>query len=167
MSLIQTLQAIQDSDAAQAFLGSQYVYPAVEAAHVLGLALSVGLLAIVDLRLIGAIMRRQPVGDSLDALRPWMIAGFAAMLVTGAILFWPDAAHLYVNPLFRLKMLFMAAAIANAAVFELRLGRNVAAWADPLSPPTAAKLAGWASLACWAAVILFGRWIAYGFGAPP
>jgi len=163
MSLMQTLQAIQDSDAAQAFLGSQYLYPLVEATHVLGL----GLLAIADLRLIGLLMRRQPVADSLETLRPWMMTGFAVMIVSGLILFWPDAAHLWVNPLFQLKMLFMAAAIANALFFELRLGRHVAAWRDPLVPPIAARAAGWASLACWAAVILFGRWIAYGFGAPP
>ena len=167
MSLIQTLQAIQDSDAAQAFLGSQYLYPFVEASHVLGLALSVGLLAIADLRLIGVVMRRQPVADSLETLRPWMMAGFAVMMVSGVILFWPDAAHLWVNRLFQLKMLVMAAAIANALFFELRLGRHVAAWSDPLTPPVAARLAGWASLTGWAAVILFGRWIAYGFGAPP
>ena len=167
MILMQTLQAIQDSDAAQAFLGSQYLYPLVEATHVLGLALSVGLLAIADLRLIGLLMRRQPVADSLETLRPWMMTGFAVMIVSGLILFWPDAAHLWVNPLFQLKMLFMAAAIANALFFELRLGRHVAAWRDPLVPPIAARAAGWASLACWAAVILFGRWIAYGFGAPP
>ena len=167
MSLIQTLQAIQDSDAAQAFLGSRYLYPAVESAHVLGLALSVGLLAIVDLRLIGALMRRQPVSDSLDAFRPWMIAGFALMFVTGAILFCPEAANLYVYSLFRLKMLFTVAALANALSFEFGIGRRAHTWSDPLRPPAAARLAGFASLTSWSLVILFGRWIAYGFGAHP
>jgi hypothetical protein len=167
MSLLQTLQTIQDSDAAQNFLGSQYAYPVVESLHVLGLALSVGLLAIIDLRLIGAMMRGQPVSDSLDAFRPWMLVGFVLMFVTGVILFWPDAANLYVNPLFRLKMLFMVAALANAVMFEFGIGRRAHAWIDPLRPPITAKLAGFASLTGWSLVILFGRWIAYGFGAHP
>ena len=100
-----------------------------------------------------------------DALRTWMLAGFVVTFVSGALLFWPSAGDLYVNPLFRLKMLFMLAAGANALAFESGLGRRVATWADPLRAPTAARLAGWASLTCWALVILFGRWIAYGPGA--
>jgi hypothetical protein len=156
MAIVDVMQRIQDSDLAMGFLGSQYAYPFVESLHVLGLALSVGLLAIADLRLIGALMKGHPVGDSLQPLRPWMLAGFALMFATGAILF--------VNPLFRAKMLFVVLAGANALYFELKLGRQVHAWADPKTPPRSARLAGFASLACWAVVILFGRWIAYGFG---
>ncbi len=163
MAILDVMQKIQDSDLAMGFLGSQYTYPVVESLHVLGLALSVGLLAIADLRLIGALMKRQPVEDSLGPLRPWMLAGFVLMFVTGGILFAAEAAKLYVNPLFRIKMLFVVLAGANALYFELKLGRRVHDWADPLNPPAAAKAAGFASLACWAVVILFGRWIAYGF----
>jgi hypothetical protein len=163
MAILDVMQRIQDSDLSMAFLGSQYAYPLVESLHVLGLALSVGLLAIADLRLIGALMKRQPVEDSLHALRPWMLAGFALMFVTGGILFAAEAAKLYVNGLFRTKMLFVALAGANALYFEFRLGRRAHAWSDPLTPPRAAKLAGIASLACWAVVIMCGRWIAYGF----
>jgi hypothetical protein len=164
MAVLDLLQKVQDSDWAMGFLGSQYAYPVVESLHVLGLALSVGLLAIADLRLLGAVMKRQPVGDSLHPLRPWMLAGFALMFATGGILFAAEAAKLAVNPLFGAKMLFVAAAGANALWFELKLGRRVDSWADPLTPPKAAKLAGLASLACWGVVILLGRWIAYGFG---
>ena len=162
MALLDVLQTVQDSDWAMGFLGSQFTYPLVESLHVLGLALSVGLLAIVDLRLIGAVLRRQPASDSLHLLRPWMLAGFALMFATGSVLFAADAAKLYVNPLFRAKMLFVALAGANALYFELKIGRRAGSWPDPLTPPTAARLAGFASLACWAVVITFGRWIAYG-----
>ncbi len=161
MAILDALQRVQDSGLAMDFLSSQYVYPAVESLHVLGLALSVGLLAIADLRLIGALLRGQPVGDSLQPLRAWMLAGFALMFATGMALFCTEAAKLYVNPLFRAKMLFVAFAGANALYFELKLGRHVSAWSNPLNPPLAAKLAGFASLACWAVVILCGRWIAY------
>jgi hypothetical protein len=161
MALLDVLQQVQDSPWAMDFLGSQYAYPLVESLHVLGLALSVGLLAIADLRLVGAVMRRQPVGDSLQPLRPWMLAGFVLMFVTGGMLFATQAAKLAVNPLFQIKMLFVALAGANAVWFELKLGRSVASWSDPLTPPRNARLAGLASLACWAVVILFGRWIAY------
>jgi hypothetical protein len=163
MALLDLMQRVQDSDLCMAFLGSQYAYPLVESVHVLGLALSVGLLAIADLRLIGAVMRRQPVSHSLHGLRPWMLAGFILMFASGGVLFAAEAGRLYVNPLFRLKMLFVALAGLNALYFEWTLGRHANVWSDPLRPPRAARLAGFASLGCWAVVILFGRWIAYGF----
>jgi hypothetical protein len=163
MAILDLMQRLRDSDLSMAFLGSQYAYPLVESVHVLGLALSVGLLAIADLRLIGAVMNRQPVSDSLHGLRSWMLAGFIIMFASGGILFAAEAGKLYVNPLFRLKMLFVAVAGLNALYFEWKLGRHANVWSDPLRPPGAAKFAGWASLACWAVVILFGRWIAYGF----
>ena len=161
MAILDVLQRVQDSDLAMTFLSSQYVYPAVESLHVLGLALSVGLLAIADLRLIGALLRKQPVEDSLQPLRPWMLAGFALMFVTGVMLFCTEAAKLALNPLFLAKMVFVALAGANALYFEFKLGRRVASWPDQLKAPVAARLAGVASLACWAVVILCGRWIAY------
>jgi hypothetical protein len=163
MAILDLMQNVQDSDFSMNFLGSQYAYPLVESVHVLGLALSVGLLALADLRLIGAVMKRQPVSDSLHGLRPWMLAGFVIMFASGGVLFAAEAGKLYVNPLFRAKMVFVVLAGLNALYFEWKLGRRADTWADPVKPPRAAKFAGWASLACWGVVILFGRWIAYGF----
>ncbi len=127
----------------------------------MSLGLSPGLLAVTDLRLIG-FMRGRPVSDLLLPLRPWMLAGFALTFISGGLLFWSEAADVYVKPLFRLKLLFMAVAGANALYFELRMGRRVAEWDLQAVPPAAARFAGWTSLICWAATILCGRWVAYG-----
>ena len=86
MSLLNACQRIQDSAFATSLLESQYMWLIVESAHVLGLAFSVGLIAITDLRLIGQFRRREPVSEVLQALRPWLLAGFALMFVTGGLL---------------------------------------------------------------------------------
>ncbi len=161
MNLLEICQAIQDSDIGMALLGSQYLFPIIESAHVLGLALSVGLLAIADLRLIGAFMRREPVSEVLQQLRPWLLSGFALMFASGILLFWAEAAKVYVNPMFRVKMLFLLFAGLNALIFEWRLGGKLFLWNDRPAPPFGAKFAGWTSLVCWTVVILCGRWVAY------
>jgi hypothetical protein len=161
MSLLNLCQRLQDSAFATSLLESQYEWLIIESAHVLGLAFSAGLIVITDLRLIGTFRRREPVSEVLEALRPWLLAGFAMMFVTGGLLFISEAAKVIVIPWFKLKMLFLLLAGINALWFELKLGRKLAAWDTLPSPPIGAKIAGWISLACWAAVIFLGRWVAY------
>ena len=92
MSFLDLCRQIQDSSFATSLLESQYLWLIIESAHVLGLAFSVGLIAITDLRLIGKFRRHEPVSDVLEQLRPWLLAGFALMFVTGGLLFASEAA---------------------------------------------------------------------------
>jgi hypothetical protein len=162
MSLFELCERLQQSEFGSALLASQYAYPIVETTHVLGLGLSVGLLALIDLRLIGAFMRSSPVSELLAPLRPWMLAGFALMFASGVLLFWAEAADLYREPLFRVKLAFIAVAGANALYFEWRVGSRAQRWGQDTAIPAGARFAGWASLACWGLVIVCGRWVAYG-----
>ena len=142
-----------------ALLQSRYMFPLIETAHVLGLSASVGLILMTDLRLIGVTLLEEPVSDVTHQLRRWMLSGFALMFITGALLFYAEAGKLYHSPTFRLKLVFLLLAGINALVFETTIGRSVMDWKGL---PPRAKFAGWASLICWAAVVLFGRWTAYG-----
>jgi len=162
MTLLDFFQRLEDSPFSQALLESQYAYPVIESVHVLSLALSVGLLAVADLRLAGAYMRREPVAESLEQLRPWMLAGFVLMFASGIVLFVAEAAKVWVKPMFQIKMVFLALAAANAVYFELTLGRRVHDWGGKPRLPAGATIAGALSLVCWAVVILCGRWVAYG-----
>ena len=159
MTLFEICQRLQDTGPATALRESRYVFPLVETIHVLGLTVSVGLILITDLRLIGAAMRREPVSD-VRQLRPWMLGGFAVMFISGALLFYSEAAKVYSSATFRMKLIFLILAGINALVFETTIGRSVLDWNQAVPPR--AKLAGWISLICWTGVIVFGRWTAYG-----
>jgi hypothetical protein len=161
MTLFDLCQRIQDSAFATALLESQYMWLLVESAHVLGLSLSVGLIIVTDLRLIGRFRRNEPVSEVLEQLRPWLLVGFAVMFLTGGLLFVSEAAKVFASPWFKLKMLFLLLAGVNAAWFEVKLGRKLDAWNDAAILPIGARIAGWTSLGCWTAVIVFGRWVAY------
>jgi len=161
-SLLAICQSIQDSRFGTALHESQYMFPLIETTHVLGLAASVGLILMTDLRLVGAFLVDQPVFEVTQQLKPWMLRGFAVMFVTGALLFWAEAAKCYVSPTFRWKLVFLFLAGVNALVFERTLGPRVSTWGKLPRLPGMAKFAGWASLICWTGVIIFGRWTAYG-----
>jgi hypothetical protein len=82
-------EAIEQSRIGLALAESTFAFPLIEAAHLLGLALSFGLLAIADLRLLSLLLRQVPAADVLRQLRPWIFSGFALTFITGGLLFWP------------------------------------------------------------------------------
>jgi hypothetical protein len=140
---------------------SQYVYVAVESAHVLTLCLFVGFSALLDLRLLGLVMRQIPVSKVVSRLMPWTIAGFAVMCVTGALLFYAVPVRSYHSLFFRFKVLLLVLAGINAWAFHAGIWRRVGEWDVADVPPRSARVAGAASLVLWTCIIFAGRLIAY------
>jgi hypothetical protein len=140
---------------------SHYAYLVILTFHVLTLCLFVGTAAIIDLRLLGLTMRHVRVSEVIDRLLPWSAAGFAIMLLSGALLFYASPLSRYENFFFRAKMAALALAGLNVWVFHSRIGRGIAGWdADPV-PPRAARISGALGLASWAVLIMLGRLIPY------
>ena len=140
---------------------SLWVYPLIESIHVLTLCLFLGLVVMLDLRLLGATMRKTPVAEAVDRLGPWTVAGFVVMAITGALLFYAIPVKTYLNIFFRLKVIFLLLAGANAAFFHLTIGGSMGEWGVQAEPPLRARVAGGVSLALWAGIVVAGRLIAY------
>jgi hypothetical protein len=161
MSIFEICQWIQDSSVGTGIRESTYVFPLIEAAHVLGLAVSVGTITIVDLRLIGAAMTKEPVTDVIEQLQPWTLTGFASMFISGGLLFWSEAARLYPSYTYRAKFIFLFLLGVNALLFHSTIYKSVDQWNGDAITPSRARMAGWIGITFWAAVIFFGRWTAY------
>ncbi len=161
MSLVELASQISESDIGTALRESLILFPLIEGIHLLGLALSFGLIFFTDLRLIGVFLPTVPVSHILGALRRWVFAGFFLTFASGALLFWAEADSMVTNPAFLLKSVAIAIALINAVAFELALGKRGAAWIDQARAPGAAKLAGWVSLSFWTAATVGGRLIPY------
>ena len=140
---------------------SIWVYPIVESVHVLMLCLFLGMTVMIDLRLLGASFGTMPVSQVYRRLAPWMMAGFAVMVMSGALLFYAIPVKTYLNIFFRLKMVFLLMAGLNVAVFHFITSRTMPQWDVEANLPLRARLAGGVSLALWAAIAVCGRMIAY------
>jgi hypothetical protein len=124
-----------------------WLYPAVEALHIIGFSIVVGAAVIFDLRLLGfsPVLR---VSDLARHVLPWARGSFFLVVVpTGALLFATQATTLATSRLFQLKLLLIAVAGLNTFLFH--------------SGKSASRIAGAASLILWLAVIVCGRWLAY------
>jgi hypothetical protein len=134
--------------------GPEWAFPLVQSVHFIGFAFSIGTIAIVDLRLLGLVMRRQSAEQLAADLNRWTWIGFALMLITGPLMFSADAVAYHNNPSFQFKMACLSAAFLFHFTIHRRATRTGAM-------PFAAKLAGGVSLLLWTGVVAGGRMIAF------
>ena len=167
MSLLPFCQWLEKTSSSIALHESLWMYPLVESVHVLTLCLFVGLAVMLDLRLLGVTMRRAPVSQVVSQLLPWMAAGFALMVLSGAALFYAIPVKTYLNIFFRIKLLMLTLAGLNAWVFHRTVYRRAAEWNVDAATPPGAKVAAGLSLLLWAGIVFAGRMIAYNWFDPP
>ncbi|MGA8006153.1 MAG: DUF6644 family protein, partial [Burkholderiales bacterium] len=132
---------------------------AVASVHLIGVALLVGSVAALDLRLLG-LSRKLSVRRLAAHLLPWSAASFLLIVPSGLLMFLARAEELIGSPLFALKMMLLLAAGTNAAVFHAAVFRGASAWDVDVPPPWQARAAAALSLAIWVSVIVCGRLLA-------
>jgi hypothetical protein len=159
--LQQLCQWLYDSAIGTSIRESIWVFPIIETVHVLGLTLLVGTIAILDLRLLGLVLKRQPVSSVAGQILPLTWVGFSVMFVSGFLLFWAEAAQCYGNPAFRLKLLLLILVGLNPLIFHLTIYRSVFSWNERVITPWRARLAAVFSLTLWSGIVCAGRAIAY------
>jgi len=152
--------AIEASALGQAMRHWLWLYPSVEIVHVTGIALLVGSIAILDLRLLG-FARSLPVRRLAAHILPWSLASFALIVPSGLAMFVAHAGDLISNPVFAVKMCLILLAGANAGVLHAGVFRSAAQWDMDVMPPLAARAAAGASILLWVSVIACGRLLAY------
>lgn len=163
--IFEILGALQNLEPVAALRASRWVYPLVNAAHIVGLALLFGAILPLDLRLLGA-WRSISLPQLSRVLLPVALAGLALAATTGLMMFAVSATKYATTPVFLLKLGLIAAALANALLLRRspawRSGGSLTRAPEPGHPPAARlKLAAGLSLVLWLAVILCGRLIAY------
>ena len=166
MTLLDVCEWLETTAIAVAIQESLYGFAIVVAIHILGIAASVGLLLWVDLRLLGIALTQRPLNEVYRSLAPWFAVGFGIMLISGATVFTAFATAAYGNPFFRIKLLLLLLAGVNALVFHRFAAASPERPDDVAAPPTAARLAGFLSLAIWAGVIVMGRMMSYTMFSP-
>ncbi len=139
------LLALQQSELAQAMRQARWLYPAVNTAHIFGIALLFGSLVTLHLRTLALV--RGPDAATLERLvTPIAASGFLLAAASGAAMFTTDAVKYAGSSLFLAKMALLALGLVNVI------------W---LKRKRAARPAALVSLTVWSAAIICGRLIGY------
>ncbi len=154
------LIALETSEIGALIRQSVWIYPTANIAHVLAIVLFAGAIAVMDVRLMGALAGSDPARVVRGARRAAILA-LIAVLVSGAVLFTAEASHVALNAVFQIKM----ALIAFGVVHALFIGGRAVRALDTLGPqapmPGFARFAGALSMLTWLSVVGLGRYIAY------
>ena len=161
MNVASVVQSIEASGLAEWMRGNLKAMPIVEAIHVLCAVTVFGTILIVDLRLLGFPNMRRAFTRISDELLRLTWTAFAISVITGVMMFAPNANTYVGNWPFRLKMVALLGAGINMAIFQFITFRNVATWDKDSRAPAAARAAGAASILIWLTVIFLARWIGF------
>ena len=157
MSLLPFFQWCESSGAGVTIRNSLWLFPVIEAFHLLALAVIGGAVLIVDMRLLGLGLKGQPVAQLARDAQPWLVGSLAVMLVSGILLFTSEAIKCYYNGAFWLKMISLFLAI----IFTFTVRRRVVTSAEGRVGRLSSKLVALVSIALWTGVGIGGRGIGF------
>ncbi|MFT4518151.1 MAG: hypothetical protein ACI9JM_000528 [Halioglobus sp.] len=140
---------------------SFYVYNWVESTHVVTLMLSLGMLFLIDLRMLGLAMVDIPASTLARRLNLPMFLGFTVMIVTGLALFYAIPVRSAQSLWFRIKLVLLFAAAINAWMFHRRMSAAGEGWDTAVKAPARLQVGACLSITFWALIVICGRLIAY------
>ena len=157
MSLLPLYEWCDNVGIGQAIRISDWPFPVIEGFHLLGLCVIGGAILVVDMRLLGLGLRRQPIAELAGDTRPFLLGSLAVMLVTGLLLFSSEAVKCYYSFAFWFKMTSLTLAI----IFTFTVRQRVTLMDDAGISPNKARIVALVSLVLWSGVGWGGRWIGF------
>lgn len=136
-----------------------WVWPACETLHFVGLAMLIGCVGVLDLRMLG-LGKQIPV-KALHQFIPWGIAGFIINMITGILFFVGEPSQYIHNIAFQLKILLIVIAGINVLIFYGSVFRDAEALGPGDNAPIKAKVVAAVSITAWFGVMYFGRMLPF------
>lgn len=150
-------QALENMPIGEAIRDSVWLFPFIEAIHLVALAVIGGAVLVVDFRLLGLGLTSQSPATLERAARPWLLWSLVVLLTSGVVLFLSEAVKCYYSFAFWVKM----SALLLVVVFTYTLRRRVALAEGIADRPGVMRLVGLVSIGLWSLVGWGGRWIGF------
>lgn len=153
------LEWLQGTWVGMAVAQSLWGYPLFETIHTIGMALLIGSLGLINLRVLGF----KPDLPLLEtrALLPLAWLGFTLNAVSGGLLFASDAVYFFSSYTFRIKMALIVLGGINAGLLGTKIFREASDGAPTVTLSSGTKWIAATSLVFWFGAVICGRLIAY------
>jgi hypothetical protein len=154
MSMLEFIKWCNDTWISNVIRNSTNIFPVVEVFHLFGLTLLLGVVTVVEMRILGFGLRRQSIAAVAKGLEAWGVGAALLTIVTGILLFLSEATKCYVNQAFPYKMWFLLAGIVLYFLTHRGITRNTMS-------PGVMKVVAVLTLFVWYGVAVAGRAIAF------
>ena len=161
-SVARALAESQASEVAVYLLGNVPGLPPIaQALHILGIAVVMGSIVMVDLKFLGLAVPSQNVSEMIRRLMPWIWWALPLNAVTGLLFVVARPFRYFFNPVFGIKFSLLVPAVVLAFVVYRLSKREAGYWELTSVRRVSARVIAAVSLVLWIGVVLAGRWIAY------
>ena len=157
MDLLPFFQWCYQTPVGEGIRNSTWLFPVIEAFHLLGLGFTAGAVLIMDLLLFGVGLRKQSPAQIWANAQPWLLGSVIVMFASGIPLFLSETLKCYYSVAFWVKMtslflvlLFTFTVVRHVMHMELTADRKLLARSTAI-----------VSLLLWFGVAWGGRWIGF------
>ena len=157
MELLPFFQWCYATPVGETIRNSAWLFPVLEAFHLLGLGVTAGTVLLIDLRLLGVLLRKEEVAGLARSAEPFLIGAVTVMFLTGMPLFLSESIKCLYSFAFWVKMTSLVLALLLAFTVRHRMTLGDAAAKRPALARWVASL----SLILWFGVAWGGRWIGF------
>jgi hypothetical protein len=140
-----------------------WTIPAIQSIHIVGIALVMGSVLMIDLRILGWAGSDQTLYQTVRRFGPWLTGSLWLLLATGLLMVIGEPVRELVTLSFWLKMTLVAIGALVVAIFQRTLRRHEQQWEGSLVHRRSIKAAAILTFLLWASVIVLGRLIAYDY----
>jgi len=137
-----------------------WAIPAIQTVHIVGIALVMGSVLMIDLRILGLAWTEQTLHQTTRRFGPWLTGSLWLLLATGLLMVVGEPVRELVSFSFWLKMALVAIGAVVAVAFQRALRRHEQRWEHKAGEPSI-KLLAIVTFFVWIGVIFLGRLIAY------
>ena len=138
-----------------------WTIPAIQSVHIVGIAMVMGSVLMIDLRILGWTWTDQTLQQTTRRFGPWLTGSLWLLLATGLLMIVGEPVRELVTFSFWLKMTLVAAGALIAVVFQRTLRRHERRWEDDLVHRGSIKALAVSTFLIWVCIIVLGRLIAY------
>ena len=140
---------------------NNWTIPAIQSIHIAGIAMVMGSVLMIDLRILGWAGADQTLRETTRRFGPWLTGSLWLLLVTGLLMVIGEPVRELVTFSFWLKMALVAIGTLIAVLFQIALRRHEQQWEARLVHRASIKAFAIFTFLIWACIIVLGRLIAY------
>jgi hypothetical protein len=138
-----------------------WVIPTIQSVHILGIAVIIGSVFMIDLRVLGWAGMDQTLRQTTSRFGPWLTGALCVLLATGALMVIGEPVRELVTFSFWFKMTLVVVGTLIAAIFQITLRNHEQLWEETLVHRRFIKFLAVLTLLIWLCIIVLGRLIAY------
>ena len=135
------------------------IIPLSQSLHILGIAIVMIAVGMLNLQLLGFRVTRQSFAEQTARWMPWIWTAMAILLVTGVVQTIAEPTREIMNYTFRIKMIMLAIVLSITVAYRLQVTKDPNYWSGERQG-LAYSLAS-LSLVLWLGIIAAGRLVAY------